>query len=173
MTSMTFAALGARRAAIAKRAAVLLVATIIAVGCGGDSGSATAPDNQPADPKGLYELRTIDSAVLPGEVYHGPYFDPKTTRFYNQMVLLVTRGSVNLIAGNRWAMTLDIKTTADGKEGATSFYADGTYELQGSDIVFNAETGNLSQVAGTLDRGAISVAIAFNGSKDRALNFRR
>ena len=147
---------------------------MIAVGCGGDSDSATAPDNPTPDPKGLYDLRTIDSGVLPGEIYHGPYFDPKTTRFYNQMVLLVTRGSVNLIANNRWAMTLDIKTSLDGKEGASTFYADGTYELQGNDIVFKPETDNLSQVAGTLDRGAISVAIAFNGSKkEKALNFRR
>lgn len=179
MTSLPIAAVGARRASISRRAAILLVATILAAaGCGGGSDSPTAPknndnNNTTTDPKGLYDLRMIDNAVLPGEIYHGPYFDPKTTRFYNQMVLLVTRGSVNIIANNRWAMTLDMKQTLDGKEGQTTFYADGTYEVQGNDILFKPETDNLSELTGTLDRGTISFSLAFNGSRERAFNFRR
>jgi len=177
MTNTTSAAHSARRAVISRRVSILFAAATVALAaCGGDSAAPTAPGNTTtnnADPKGLYDLRTIDNASLPGEIYHGPYFDPATTRFYNQMVLLVTRGSVNIIANNRWAMTLDIKTTMDDKQGATTFYADGTYELQGKDIVFTPVNGDLSEVRGTLDRGAISFSIAFNKSRERAFTFKR
>ena len=180
MTSTTSAARGARRAFISRRLSILFAAATVALaGCAGDSASPTDPgnnnnNNNNNDPKGLYDLRTIDNTALPGEIYHGPYFDPATTRFYNQMVLLVTRGSVNIIANNRWAMTLDINKTMDGKAGQTTFYSEGTYELQGNQILFKPETDNLTELTGTLERGTISFSVAFNGSKnEKAFNFKR
>jgi len=147
--------------------------TVAMIGCGGDGDSTTAPQPN-KDPKGLYDLQTIDNAALPQEVYHGPYFDPATTRFYNQMVLLVKRGSVNLIEGNRWAMTLDIDQSLDDVHRGTTFYADGTYEVNGTDIVLKPTTKNLTEIGGTLDRGTISFSMMFNGSKrEKAFTFKR
>ena len=174
MTITTSAAARLRRATIlALRALFLTGVTVAASGCGGASDSSTAPDNN-TDPKGLYDLRTIDNTALPQEVYHGPWFDPENRRFYNQMVLLVTRGSVNVIKGERWAMSLDITRTLDGVASTTTLYADGSYELQGTDLVLKPTTPNLTEVTGTLDRGTISFSLEFNGSKrPKAFNFKK
>jgi hypothetical protein len=176
MTYPTTAARHPRRAFISSIAVLMFLGlTVAMIGCGGDSGDSTTTAPQPnKDPKGLYDLQTIDNAALPQEVYHGPYFDPATTRFYNQMVLLVKRGSVNLIEGNRWAMTLDIDQSLDDVRRGTTFYADGTYELNGTDIVLKPNTNNLTEIGGTLERGAISFSMTFNGSKrEKAFNFKR
>jgi len=177
----------ARRAGIARMVHGLAVISVLAVAaCGGGSDGATGPKNDPlpaptpnptpnpANPQGLYDLRTIDNAALPQEVYHGPWFDPENSRFYNQMVLLVTRGSVNIIANNKWAMTLDITQTLDDKVVKTTFYADGTYELQGTNVVMTPNTTNLTQIGATLDRGQLSFSLSFNGSKrDKAFAFKK
>jgi hypothetical protein len=176
MHSLQSAAHRVRRASI--KFASFLVAVGLAAGTGcagsssGDSDSPTSP--KPTDPKGLYDLRTIDDAALPQEVYHGPWFDAQNQRFYNQMVLSVTSGQINVIANNRWAMTLNITQTLDGQKRTTSFYADGTYELDGSDIILNPETGNLSQIGGTIERGTVSFSMEFNGSnRPKAFAFKR
>lgn len=186
MINTLSAAIEARRADIARLARLVMTTAVVALAaCGGGGDGATSPNDPlpaptpnptptPTNPQGLYDLRSIDDGALPQEVYHGPWFDPDNSRFYNQMVLLVTRGSVNIIANNRWAMTLDITQTLDGKVLKTTFYAEGSYELQGTNVVMTPTTKNLTEIGGTLDRGQLSFSMAFNGSnRNKAFAFKK
>src|SRR5262245_35964965 len=84
--------------------AIAWIAIAIALGCAPSSDSSTSP--QEADPRGMYELEAINYVTVPSKAYHGPYFDPVTTRFYNQQIVMVNRGSINLLNNGNWAITM-------------------------------------------------------------------
>src|SRR5215471_12473221 len=114
MTSQRRAALG--RPARIHRVASLLLATalLMTVACGGDSAGDKATGPGPTTVEGNYNLRTIDGNRLPVEVYHGPWFDPVNRRFYNQRIISIKNGVINLDGTDRWAMTMDAQVTLDG-----------------------------------------------------------
>ena len=103
------------------------MAIAIALGCAPTSDSSTSPEQD--DPRGMYQLESINYVTIPSKAYHGPYFDPVTTRFYNQQIVMVNRGSINLLTNGNWAITMDLTITRDGVVTTKAYYADGTYEI--------------------------------------------
>jgi len=85
----------------------------VTIACGGNGGGdkTTGPTTKTVD--GNYNLRTIDENQLPVEVYHGPWLDPVNTRFYNQRIVVVKSGVINLDATDGWAMKLGVQVTLD------------------------------------------------------------
>src|SRR5687768_3722599 len=84
------------RRAVHRGITVLLVgATLAVTACAGDSSS-TGPST--AKPVGAYELRQVDGNAVPAKIYHGPYFDAATPHFYNQLIVEVTQGTIELDA---------------------------------------------------------------------------
>ena len=169
-----------RRAAFARaarihRVASLLLATalLVTIACGGNGGGDKTTGPTTTTVEGNYNLRTIDENQLPVEVYHGPWFDPVNTRFYNQRIVVVKRGVINLDDTDRWAMTFDVQVTLDDFTTQQTVSVTGTYEIDGEDIVFSTfdDDGELS---GTIKKGKIALAMDLAGSdRDKAYSFAR
>lgn len=173
MTSPTDAALHARRAFI-RRSGSLLVATVLLVSgaCAGDGGSnpATAPTTSVA---GNYNLRTIDGNAPPAEVYHGPWFDGVNKRFYNQMILVVKGGVINLDETDRWAMTFNVQVTLDDVTTQQTLAVQGTYTMDNGEIVMSTFDGSAA-IAGTIRKGTIALTMDVGGNKrEKAYSFTR
>ena len=169
-----------RRAAFAQaarihRVASLLLATalLVTIACGGNGGGDKTTGPTTTTVEGNYNLRTIDENQLPVEVYHGPWFDPVNTRFYNQRIVVVKSGVINLDDTDRWAMTFDVQTTLDDFTTRQTLAVAGTYEIDGEDIVFSTFEDD-GQLAGTINRGKISLTMDLAGSdRDKAYSFAR
>jgi len=173
MTSPIQAAVVARRAFIQRIGSLVLVAAIlVTTACGGDSGGdkTTGPGPSVA---GNYNLRTIDGDAPPVEVYHGPWFDGVNRRFYNQMVLVLRNGAINLDETDHWSMTFDADVTLDGKATRQTVTATGTYQIDDGDITLSTVDGG-TPISGTIKKGNISVTMDVEGNKQfKAYSFTR
>ena len=138
------------------------MAIAIALGCA-PSDSSTSPEQD--DPRGLYQLQAINYVTIPSKAYHGPYFDPVTTRFYNQQIVMVNRGSINLLNNGNWAITMDLTITRDGVVSTKAFYADGTYEIVGDELWLTTRNGTTGTATGTIGDGSLSLTLDLLGAK--------
>jgi len=173
MTSQPRAAF-ARPARIRNVASLLLAtALLVTIACGGNGGGdkTTGPTTPTVD--GNYNLRTVDGNQPPVEVYHGPWFDAQTTRFYNQRIVAVKPGVINLDDTDRWTMTLDVQVTLDDVTTQQTWAIMGTYAIDGEDIVLSPFDVD-GQLAGTITKGTISLTMDIAGSeRDKAYSFKR
>jgi hypothetical protein len=126
------------------------IAIAIALGCAPSSDSSTSPEQ--TDPRGMYQLEAINFVTIPSKAYHGPYFDPVTTRFYNQQIVMVNRGSINLLNNGNWAITM-------------AYYADGTYEIDGDELRLATRNGTTGTAIGTIGDGSLSLTLDLLGAK--------
>ena len=123
-----------------KRAATILVAamTVAAAGCGGgDSSGSTGPGG--GNRLGLYALMTANRKAIPTEIYHGPYFDETIPHFFNQFIVRLTGGELVLQDGGRYHIALDMYVNGDGEEAQITLPAEGDYEIDGNEILLQAD----------------------------------
>jgi len=113
----------------------------------------------------MYELEAINLVTIPSKAYHGPYFDPATSRFYNQQIVMVNRGSINLSKNGNWAITMDLTITRDGVVTTKAYYADGTYEIVDDELVLTTRTGTTGTAYGTIGGGSLSLTLDLLGAK--------
>ena len=139
------------------------IAIAMALGCAPNSDPAAGPDQ--VDPRGMYELEAINDVTIPSKAYHGPYFDPVTTRFYNQQIVMVNRGSINLLTNGNWAITMDLTITRDGVVTTKAYYADGTYEIVGNELRLTTRTGTTGTAIGSIGDGTLSLTLDLLGAK--------
>jgi hypothetical protein len=154
---------GTGSAARTTRAVGLVALLVAAVGCG--SGSSTGPrgnsngGNQ-GGVMGNYDLVQIDQASLPQEVYHGPYFDPNTHHFYNQLVVKVTGAIMELDELGNFYLTVDYSGTADGAPFTTAGELDGTYKTYSNNSVdFQPDGATNSYVSGSVRNGVLTLPL--------------
>jgi hypothetical protein len=172
MTSQRRAAF-ARTAFIHRIAPLLLATALLATIACGSNGGGDKTTGPTTTVEGNYNLRTVDGNRLPVEVYHGPWFDAANTRFYNQMILVVKNGVINLDDTDGWAMTMDVQMTLDAVTTQQTLAIMGTYEIDGDDIVLSAFDDE-TELAGTIKKGTISLTMDVGGSKrDKAYSFGR
>ena len=164
MTSPIFAAVITRRAAIQRITTRILAAAVVTVAGCSSSGGADKTTGPTKTVTGNYNLKTIDATQPPVEVYHGPYFDSVNKRFYEQLVLTVYSGSIELDATNRWSMTLDGRVTADGATGPQQISVAGQYTIDGDQISLTID-GQNAPLTGTIAKGTISLTMDFGGNK--------
>ena len=139
------------------------IAIAIALACAPNVDGGTEPEQ--ADPRGMYELEAINDLAIPSKAYHGPYFDPATTRFYNQQIVMVNRGSINLLNNGNWAITMDLTINRDGAVTTKAYYADGTYELVGDEVRLSTRTGLTGNATGTAANGSLRLTLDLMGAK--------
>ena len=169
-----------RRAAFARparihRVASLLLATalLVTIACRGNGGGDKTTGPTTTTVEGNYNLRTIDENQLPVEVYHGPWFDPVNTRFYNQRIVVVKNGVINLDETDRWAMTLDVQVTLDDVTTQQTWSVMGNYEIDGEDIELSAFDDG-GEMTGSIKKGTISLTMDIAGSdREKAYSFKR
>lgn len=141
----------------------LLAALSGAAACGSDG--ATSPKKTPT-PTGTYALRQVDQKAPPAEIYHGPYFDAANQHFYNQLVVTVTGGGIELDELNHFSFWIDLSYLGDGVRATKRVSLDGTYELQGSLVIVHVP--NAPAAGFTIDSGQIVQAIDLMGKGDVA-----
>jgi hypothetical protein len=160
------------RAAHNRITTLLVAATFAAVtACAGDSSS-TGPST--AKPVGAYELRQVDGNAVPAKIYHGPYFDAATPHFYNQLIVEVTQGTIELDADGRFLIELGYRFTGDGKTALSELEDEGEYRIQGDEIQFASDEGG--QYTATLQNGTIDLPLPNTLKKEQPIvrySFRR
>jgi hypothetical protein len=82
---------------------------------------------------------TANRKPIPVEIYHGPYFDETIPHFFNQFVVRVTGGELVLQDGGRYHLALDLYLNGDGEEAQLTLPAEGDYEIDGNQIVLQAD----------------------------------
>jgi hypothetical protein len=133
--------------------AALVVAAFAVTGCAGDSS--TGPST--GTPRGAYELRQVDGNAIPAKIYHGPYFDAATPHFYNQLIVEVTQGTIELDEDGRFRIELGYRFNGDGQIAVSELEDEGDYQIQGGEIQFESDDGG--QYAATLQNGTIDLPL--------------
>ena len=152
-------------------AALVVAAAFAVTGCAG-SDSSTGPSTR--TPAGAYELRQVDGNAIPAKIYHGPYFDAATPHFYNQLIVEVTQGTIELDADGRFRIELGYRFNGDGKIAVNALKDEGDYQVQGGEIQFQSDDGG--QYAATLQDGTIDLPLANTLKKEQPIvrySFRR
>src|SRR5215208_2350948 len=120
-------------------AALVVAAAFAVTGCGG-SDSSTGPGT--GKPTGAYELRQVDGNAIPAKIYHGPYFDAATPHFYEQLIVEVTQGTIELGADGRFRIELGYRFNGDGKIAVRGLEDEGEYRVEGGEIRFESDDGS-------------------------------
>ena len=134
--------------------ALLVAATFAAVtACAGDSSTGPSTDK----PAGVYELQQVDGNAVPAKIYHGPYFDAATPRFYNQLIVEVTTGTIELDQDGRFRIELGYRFTGDGKTALSELEDEGEYQVEDGEIQFQSDEGG--EYSATLQNGTIELPL--------------
>ena len=152
-------------------AALVVAAAFAVTGCAG-SDSSTGPSTR--TPAGAYELRQVDGNAIPAKIYHGPYFDAATPHFYNQLIVEVTQGTIELDADGRFRIELGYRFNGDGKIAVNALKDEGDYQVQGGEIQFESDDGG--QYSATLQDGTIDLPLPNTLKKEQPIvrySFRR
>ena len=155
MTPTTFAAPQGSR--LSRRAALVRLISVAAMlgatACGGDS--ATTPTTSIA---GVYSLEKVSRMAVPVQVYEGPFYHDDDQRSYEEFVVIMTGGSLELTAQGTYRTTLDYRAIKDGVEEIGSLRARGVYTVEDDEIFFARDNG-ADAGTGTVERGTVVVPL--------------
>jgi hypothetical protein len=143
--------------AYSKIAGVVLAVVLLGAGpCHSDSATGPAAGG----PGGTYSLRTVGTNAPPVEIHHGPWFiSTPTSHFYEQFVLQVTSGTIEMDNNANYRMVFNMSYVGDGVPGTTAVQTQGSYTIDGSQILFLPSTGGTIQ--GQIQKGSIVLTIDF------------
>jgi hypothetical protein len=104
--------------------------------CGADGP--TSP-NSGGKVTGTYTLEYADEEELPVAVHRGPYLDPATGIFFNNFVLEVTNGYIELREDETFYVALQIRVTADGNAQTGTFDFEGVWDEVKDEIILRVQ----------------------------------
>jgi hypothetical protein len=139
------------------RAGVLLLlsATVLAIGCGGDQSTGPGKKNV----AGTYLLSEVDEAGLPATIHQGPWLDPVNVVFYNQYIMRITGGAIALDPDDRFSLTISAEAYADGLQWTPIFTLTGTYEIDDGELWFWPDGYNIPAGSATIHGRTITLTI--------------
>lgn len=129
-----------RAAAIRKRPAMLGAFAVLFLGvsgCGSDGGGTTGPSGGKVT--GTYVLEYVDDDEPPVAVHRGPWLDPATGVFYNNFVLQVTAGYLELRENESFYLALQIRIDGDGRVVETMMELEGEWDEVKDQIVLRVQ----------------------------------
>ena len=142
-----------RRTIRLRLAGLLASATLLgAVACS-NGDSSTGPAKQ--DPTGAYRLTLVEGKPIPFVIYDGPYYDPEVDYTYNLMLRVVS-GEVTLEKGGGFHLAVDRVWNAEGEAGKGVLTVDGTYRIQGNQILIDTDNGSGT---GAFENGDIRLSL--------------
>jgi len=152
MRRPTFAVPRVGRLSRIAHTAMLLAATVIgASACGGDSS--TTPSKAIA---GVYSLEKVARLSVPVQVYEGPFYHAEDQRSYDEFVVVMTGGSLELTAEGSYRTTLNYRAYKDGVEEIGSLRAWGVYTVA-NDEIFLERDNDLDFGTGTLQDDGVTL----------------
>ena len=157
MTHIISAATQRRRRSIRSGIAGILAATALvsAIGCSG-SDSSTGPSNR--NPAGTYALFQVNGKNIPCVIFRGPY------------VVTATGGELILEDDGALHSAIDIRLAGGGDEVSLTRRDEGSYEIDGDQIVISSEGGGQT---GSYRNGVITLKFDLGGTGDtRTYTFR-
>jgi hypothetical protein len=128
-------------------------ALIGAAACGGDSG--TAPSKAVA---GVYSLEKVARVSVPVQVYEGPFYHVEDQRSYEDFVVIMTSGLLQLTQEGSYQTTLNYTAYKDGVEEVGSLRAWGTYTVANDEIFLKRDNG-IDFGTGKLEGGAVVLSL--------------
>lgn len=159
------------RGTVAKTIAVLATAVLGlgAAGCGG-SDSTTAPDRSYV---GVYALHEVNQAALPVQIYNGSARDDTDGQWYEQFVVTIKTGTLELDGQGRYHTSFDYTLVHDGTPVDRTLEARGTYEVEGNKIHLLRDNG-VDRGSGTMQNGAVTLYLTLIGSQsNQAYTYRK
>lgn len=141
-------------------AGILAATTLLgAVACAGGDSS-TGPSNR--DPSGTYALLQVDKKKIPTVIFRGPFTFPAGLTV-DPLVVTVTGGELILQDGDLHA-AIDYKAASNGDELSGTNAEEGTYEIQGDQILISSRGGGM---VGSYRNGVITLDIDLMGIGER------
>jgi len=143
-----------RPATITRTLRLLATASLIGTtACGGDSS--TTPSKPLA---GVYSLERVARAAVPVQVYAGPFYHAEDQRSYDEFVVVMTGGFLELTAEGSYRTTLNYRAYKDGVEEIGSLRAWGVYTVANDEIFFRRDNG-ADVGTGKVDDGAVILSM--------------
>ena len=153
------------------RYAVLGAALLGFSACGG--AEPTGPGNG-GKVVGTYVLELIDDEEPPYRVYHDSYLDPETGIFYNQFVMEVRSGYIELRENESFYLSLQLRLTADGVVNNGIFEFEGEWDQVGDDVILRVHFPYEAQQVLERDGSWLGTSIDFMGfGEEFYLEFKR
>ena len=140
-----------RFAQIARTTALLAGTVMGASACGGDSS--TTPSKPIA---GVYSLEKVARLSVPVQVYEGPFYHAEDQRSYEEFVVVMSGGSLELTTEGSYRTTLNYRAYKDGVEETGSLRAWGVYTVANDEIFLERDNG-LDFGTGTVKGDAVTL----------------
>ena len=118
------------------RVAMFATALLGASACGSDGP--TSP-NSNGKVVGTWVLETVDDEELPVAVHRGAYLDPATGFFFNNYVVRVMSGYMEIRENETFFLTLQLKIDADGQVAEGPFEFEGEWDLVEDEVVLRVQ----------------------------------
>ncbi len=158
----------ARTAMFAGMSAMLLTVSA----CGSDSP--TAPSGNSGKVTGTWVLETVDDEEPPVAVHRGPWLDPQTGVFYNNLVLRVTAGYVEIRENESFYMALFYRVEGDGQVADGTLEYEGEWDLVGNEVVLRVQWPIVGSQVLLRDDGRLHTDVDFMGNGEEAhLHFKK
>jgi hypothetical protein len=159
------------RAQRTMRYAVLGAALLGFSACGG--AEPTGPGNG-GNPVGTYVLELVDDEELPVAVYHDSYLDPETGIFFNQFVMEVRNGYIEIRENETFYMSLQMRVTGDGVVFNDVFEFEGEWDEFKDQIILRVQVPFVDQLVLDRDGSWLGTEIDFMGfGEEWLLEFKR
>jgi len=146
------------RARVRRAFALVMVTTLAtgAAGCGSGKDSTTAPTEQ--NIPGAYVLETIQTKLLPVNIFDGPIGDPRNNDYYRSFVVTVKAGQIELDDYGNYRAVFLYNVVANGESSDGVLAKSGTYMLNGNRIALTTDEG-VDAGVGTIRSGQITISM--------------
>jgi hypothetical protein len=139
----------------------LLVAAPFLPACS-SGGGPTSPSSG-GKVTGTYTLEYADDEELPVAVHRGAYLDPVTGVFFNNFILEVTDGYIEIRENETFYAALQIRINADGQTAQTVFEFEGEWDEVRDEIVLRIQAPFVATTSMERDGNWLTTEIDFLG----------
>jgi hypothetical protein len=121
-----------------RRSFIIAAAFLAMPACSGGGGP-TEPSNGRLV-TGTYTLEQIDDEELPVAIHRGAYRDPDTGAFWNNFLVEVRGGYIELRENETFYISFNIHVNADGQTGETVIEMEGEWDEIQDEVVLRVKT---------------------------------
>lgn len=157
-----------RSAMLAAMSAVLFTVSA----CGSDAP--TSPGSSGGKVTGTWVLETVDDEEPPVAVHRGPWLDPQTGVFFNNFVLRVTAGYVEIREDESFYFVLFYRVEGDGAVSEGKMEYEGEWDLVGDEVVLRVQWPIVGSQVLLREDGRLHTDVDFMGNGEEAhLHFKK